>query len=143
MATFGEVLKKIRKENGDSLRTLGEKLDIVFTYVDKIEKGISPINKNVLEKLIKVYPLRKSELMGAYLKEVVPEDETTYIKEIFEKKEKVDEIYEVLLSKLTKEEKKDFLNNLVEKIELKSLKKGNYESDKEQIELVKKLIDNL
>lgn len=143
MATFGEVLKKIRKENGDSLRTLGEKLDIVFTYVDKIEKGISPINKNILEKLMKTYPLRKSELMEAYLKEVVPEDEATYIKEIFEKKEKADEIYEVLLSKLTKEEKKDFLNNLVEKIELKSLKNGNYESDKSQIELVKKLIKNL
>lgn len=143
MATFGEILKKIRKENGDSLRTLGEKLDIVFTYVDKIEKGISPINKNILEKLMKTYPLRKSELMEAYLKEVVPEDEATYIKEIFEKKEKADEIYEVLLSKLTKEEKKDFLNNLVEKIELKSLKNGNYESDKSQIELVKKLIKNL
>lgn len=143
MATFGEVLKKIRKENGDSLRTLGEKLDIVFTYVDKIEKGISPINKNILDKLMKTYPLRKSELMEAYLKEVVPEDEATYIREIFEKKEKADEIYEVLLSKLTKEEKKDFLNNLVEKIELKSLKNGNYESDKSQIELVKKLIKNL
>ncbi|WP_338948086.1 helix-turn-helix transcriptional regulator [Fusobacterium varium] len=143
MSTFGEVLKKIRKENGDSLRTLGEKLDIVFTYVDKIEKGISPINKNILEKLIKTYPLRKSELMKAYLKEVVPQDDTTYIREIFEKKEKVDEIYEILLSRLSKEEKKDFLNNLVEKIELKSLKNGNYDTDKGQIELVKRLIENL
>ncbi|MCD7980115.1 MAG: helix-turn-helix domain-containing protein, partial [Fusobacterium sp.] len=40
---FSKTLKKVRNENGDSLRKLGEKLGIHFTYVDKIEKEKTPI----------------------------------------------------------------------------------------------------
>lgn len=143
MEKFGEILKKIRKENGDSLRGLGEKIDVAFSYIDKIERGSSPINRPILEKLIKQYPLRKTELMKAYLNEIIPENETEYIKSIFSKKDNIEDIYEMLFSRLTKEEKKFFLNNLVEKIELKSLKNGNYDEDKGQLELVKKLINEL
>lgn len=140
---FGEILKKIRKENGDSLRGLGEKIDVAFTYIDKIERGYSPINKPILEKLIKEYPLRKNELMEAYLIEVMPENENIHLKEIFNKNNTINKIYETLLTKLTNEEKKDFLNNLIEKIELKSLKNGNYEEDKKQIEIIKELITKI
>ncbi len=143
METFGKILKKIRKENDDSLRGLGEKIDVAFSYIDKIERGLSPINKTILEKLIKQYPLRKTELIKAYLNEVIPENEIEYIKNIFEKKGNIGDIYEILLSRLTKEEKKFFLNNLVEKVELKSLKNGNYEEDRPQLELVKRLINEL
>ena len=105
LETFGEVLKKIRKENDDSLRGLGEKIDVAFSYIDKIERGLSPINKTILEKLIKQYPLRKTELIKAYLNEVIPENEIEHIKNIFEKKENIGDIYEILLSRLTKEER--------------------------------------
>ena len=70
---FGEIFKKIRLKNNDSLRGLGEKIDISFSYIDQIEKGLRPINKDILEKFIKVYPLYKKQLEKAYLDEIMPE----------------------------------------------------------------------
>ena len=70
---FGQTLKEIRIKNGDSLRKLSEKTDIVFTYIDRLEKGTVPINKNLLEKIIKAYPLYKKQLEKAYLDEIMPE----------------------------------------------------------------------
>lgn len=70
---FGQILKEIRIKNGDSLRKLSEKTDIVFTYIDRLEKGTVPINKNLLEKIIKAYPLYKKQLEKAYLDEIMPE----------------------------------------------------------------------
>ena len=70
---FGQTLKEIRIKNGDSLRKLSEKTDIVFTYIDRLEKGTVPINKNLLEKIIKAYPLYKKQLERAYLDEIMPE----------------------------------------------------------------------
>lgn len=71
--TFGQTLKEIRIKNGDSLRKLSEKTDIVFTYIDRLEKGTVPINKNLLEKFIKAYPLYKKQFEKAYLDEIMPE----------------------------------------------------------------------
>ena len=70
---FGETFKEIRLKNNDSLRGLGEKVELSFSYIDQIEKGMRPINKDVLEKFIKVYPLHKRELEKAYLNEIMPE----------------------------------------------------------------------
>lgn len=70
---FGQILKEIRIKNGDSLRKLSEKTDIVFTYIDRLEKGTVPINKNLLEKFIKAYPLYKKQFEKAYLDEIMPE----------------------------------------------------------------------
>lgn len=70
---FGEVLKNIRLKKNDSFRKLGAKMDMAFTYIDKIEKGLSPVSKNFFEKIIEVYPEYEAELTAAYLKEVFPE----------------------------------------------------------------------
>ena len=50
--SFGKTFKEIRLKNNDSLRGLGEKIDISFSYIDQIEKGLRPINKDILEKFI-------------------------------------------------------------------------------------------
>ncbi|WGM54835.1 putative repressor protein CI [Fusobacterium phage vB_FnuS_FNU4] len=71
--SFGKTFKEIRLKNNDSLRGLGEKIDISFSYIDQIEKGLRPINKDILEKFIKVYPLYKKQLERAYLDEIMPE----------------------------------------------------------------------
>ena len=73
MKNFGEIFKKIRLKNNDSIRGLGEKIDMSFSYIDQIEKGLRPINKDILEKFIKVYPLYKRQLEKAYLDEIMPE----------------------------------------------------------------------
>lgn len=69
---FGEVLKKIRIQQGDSLRGLAGKTGIYFTYIDKIEKSEKPINVEILEKVVKEYPLQKKELIKAYVEETIP-----------------------------------------------------------------------
>ena len=71
--SFGKIFKEIRLKNNDSLRGLGEKIDISFSYIDQIEKGLRPINKDILEKFIKAYPLYKKEFEKAYLDEIMPD----------------------------------------------------------------------
>lgn len=131
MEEFGKVLKRIRQENNDSLRSLGEKINVVFTYIDKIEKGISPINRQILEKLIQEYSLKKDELMLAYLNEVVPKSEIKKIKKVFEKNDNIKNVYQELLGELSSEERKDFFKDLVDKLKVRS---WNIDSPKEDIE---------
>lgn len=70
--SFGNLLKEIRKEKKDSLRKLAEKIDMHFSYIDKIEKGITPPSKTFIEKIITIYPDSKNILMTTYLKESLP-----------------------------------------------------------------------
>lgn len=70
---FGEILKRIRLEKKDSFRKLGSEMGVAFTYIDKIERGLSPVSKNFFEKIIEVYRDHKDELISAYCQEVLPE----------------------------------------------------------------------
>ncbi|MGL5901346.1 MAG: helix-turn-helix domain-containing protein [Cetobacterium sp.] len=69
---FGEVLRTIRVEEKDSYRSLSQKTGITYSYFDKIERGVSPVNTKILEALIKVYPNRKEELVKAYCETKIP-----------------------------------------------------------------------
>ncbi|MBC2855320.1 helix-turn-helix domain-containing protein [Cetobacterium sp. 2A] len=69
---FGETLKKVRKIRKDSLYTLADKLDVSHSYIDKVEKGISPISEKLYNKLISVYDLDADELTLSYLEEKLP-----------------------------------------------------------------------
>lgn len=70
---FGILLKKIRLKNGDSLRSLAEKIGLHFTFIDKVEKGTAPASKTFIEKIINVYPEEKVNLTKEYLKEILPQ----------------------------------------------------------------------
>ena len=71
--SFGEVLKEIRLKHKDSLRGLAEKIELHFTFIDKIEKGTAPISKTFIEKIVAVYPEDMNILKKAYLKETLPQ----------------------------------------------------------------------
>lgn len=71
--SFGKLLKEIRLANKDSLRSLAEKMEIHFTFIDKIEKETSPVSKTFIEKVVLVYPNEKTRLTKAYLKEILPQ----------------------------------------------------------------------
>lgn len=71
--SFGKVLKTIRLANKDSLRSLAEKMEIHFTFIDKIEKETAPVSKTFIEKIIAVYPNEKAILTKEYLKEILPQ----------------------------------------------------------------------
>ncbi|WP_338950090.1 helix-turn-helix domain-containing protein [Fusobacterium nucleatum] len=140
--TFGEILKEIRIKNGDTFRSLAEKIDISFSYIDKVEKGLRPINKEMFSNLLRVYPFDKKRLIDAYTLEVFPENA---IKELRLLKDTNDYeyIYEFLFNNLTDIEKKNLLKNMFDRLEVELFKKGTYENNKEKLNIIKSKIDNL
>ena len=139
---FGETLKEIRIKNGDSFRSLADKINIIFSYIDKVEKGIRPINKEMFSRLLNVYPLDKKKLMVAYTFEVFPENAIKDLKLLNDTND-YEYIYKFLFENLTDEEKKSLLKNMYDRLEIDCYKKGTYESNKEKLNLIKSKIDNL
>ena len=139
---FGEILKEVRIKNGDSFRSLADKINIIFSYIDKVEKGIRPINKEMFSRLLNVYPLDKKKLMVAYTFEVFPENAIKDLKLLNDTND-YEYIYKFLFENLTDEEKKSLLKNMYDRLEIDCYKKGTYESNKEKLNLIKSKIDNL
>ena len=139
---FGEILKEVRNKNRDSFRSLAKKIDISFSYIDKVEKGGRPINKEMFSRLLNVYPLDKKKLMVAYTLEVFPENAIKDLKLLNDTND-YEYIYKFLFENLTDEEKKSLLKNMYDRLEIDCYKKGAYENNKEKLNLIKSKIDNL
>ena len=139
---FGEILKEIRIKNGDTFRSLAEKIDISFSYIDKVEKGLRPINKEMFSNLLRVYPFDKKRLIDAYTLEVFPENAIKELK-LLKDTNDYEYIYEFLFNNLTDIEKKNLLKNMFERLEVELFKKGIYENNKEKLNIIKSKIDNL
>lgn len=139
---FGEILKEIRIKNGDTFRSLAEKIDISFSYIDKVEKGLRPINKEMFSNLLRVYPFDKKRLIDAYTLEVFPENAIKELK-LLKDTNDYEYIYEFLFNNLTDVEKKNLLKNMFDRLEVELFKKGTYENNKEKLNIIKSKIDNL
>lgn len=137
--SFGETLKEIRKENEDSFRRLSEKSGVTFSYIDQIERGKTPINKNTFEKFLKAYPLYKQRLTKAYLEEVLPDsiqkDLNLKIENNF-----LDNMKDVV-KMLDKESQKLAFLYIIERLEYTSLKNGTYDKVKTMLEKVKERVE--
>lgn len=141
---FVEVLKKIRTQQRDSLRALSGKTGIYFTYIDKIEKSEKPINIEILEKLVKEYPLQKKELIKAYVNETIPDFVIEEIKNPYINNENIMiELYNIFLEKLDIKELKDILRMVIERLEILSFRKGTLEEDKNILDEIKEKIDKI
>ncbi len=136
--TFGEILKEIRIQNGDSLRSLGDKTEIFFTYIDKIEKNLKPIHKSNLEKLIKAYPLDEQKLTKAYLSEVLPEKILNNLGLKIEDNFLSD--MKNLISALDEESQKLAFLYIIERLEITALKNGTYDKVKVMLEKAKEKV---
>ena len=139
---FGEILKEFRIKNGDTFRSLAEKIDISFSYIDKVEKGLRPINKEMFSNLLRVYPFDKKRLIDAYTLEVFPENAIKDLK-LLKDTNDYEYIYEFLFNNLTDIEKKNLLKNMFDRLEVELFKKGTYENNKEKLNIIKSKIDNL
>lgn len=143
---FREILKKIREEKGDSVRSLGEKSEVHFTYISNIERGARPINKDVLSKIIKVYPDKERELTQAYLEEVLPE---SIVKKVLKDKKFLlkdgsdEDLVNYLYSEATPENRKAVLELMILQREVEARKNGTYEERKKELETIKKEIEKL
>lgn len=141
---FGEVLKKIRTQQGDSLRALAGKTGIYFTYIDKVEKSEKPINNEILEKLVKEYPLQKKELIKAYANETIPDFVIEEIKSPYINNENIMiDLYNIFLEKLDINEQKDILRMMIERLEIFSFRKGTLGEDKNKLDKVKEKITKM
>ena len=142
--SFGDILKEVRLKNGDSLRSLGYKLDVAFSYIDNIEKGKRPISKELFEKIISCYPFDKDKLIKAYCDEMLPNS----IKESFSnanKDEKKDLLLDIflLMKNFDIDTKKNIMNSIVKELEYITLKQGKYEKAEKIFEEIKDKIKKL
>ena len=140
--SFGIVLKNVRKQNGDSLRGLADKINLAFTFIDKVEKGLNPPSENMITRLLKVYPLQKKILSKAYAENELPED---VLKELNFGNITEDFLDSILglVKTLDTEEQKNILNTILERIKYMSFKSGNYDKVKEMINEAKEKINEL
>lgn len=138
--SFGRVLREIRTENEDSLRKLAEKTGINFTKINKIELGDIAIAEDTLNKFIEVYPLYKNKLVEAYIKDKLPKKVYNML---INEENKMKIIYDAIFKGLEVSEQKEILNNIYEKLVYFSVKKNNYEKRKEQLDKIKKAIEEL
>lgn len=139
---FGVVLKNVRKQNGDSLRGLADKIDLAFTFIDKVEKGLNPPSENMIIRLLKVYPLQKKVLSKAYAEDELPEDVLKELNFGDITEDFLDSILG-LVKTLDTEEQKNILNIILERIEYMSFKSGHYDKVKEMIDGAKGKINEL
>lgn len=139
---FGKILKEIRLKNGDSLKALGEKSEVSFSYIDRIERGEKSVSDKIFEKLLEIYPLDRNKLIKAYIESQLPQT----IKQLLEQPKGKDDLIESLvplLENLDKENRKIIFNTLIEKLEYISLKSGKYEEVKEELAEAKEKTDKL
>ena len=66
ISAFGKVLKRYRKENGDTLKTLASKLEIFVPYLSSMEVGRRLVTMEVVEKVKDIYNLSESQYDELY-----------------------------------------------------------------------------
>ena len=142
--SFSVELKKARFANNDSLRSLSEKIGVSHVYINNIEKGTTPPSKNFLEKITDIYPNNKKELVKAYLEDVLPNGMSEMLVEGAILKDKTEQkLLEYLLSLSTQKERKDLFELMLLQREMQARKNGTYEERKEELETIKKQIEEL
>ena len=72
--TIDKLIKKIRTEHGYSFGDMGEKVGFSKAMMEAVEKKKSPVSRNVLEGLIKTFPIYENQLIKAYLNQFLRED---------------------------------------------------------------------
>ena len=91
--TFGELIHKLRSENGMTLTKLAAALDIDQSTLSKIENGKRNIPVEILPKLSTVFNLDLKQLEHEYYSEkiaeiIYPQDEPSHLLKAAEEKAK-------------------------------------------------------
>lgn len=61
---FGQMLRELREKAGLSQRGLGDKVNVDFTYISKIESGAKPPpSKKVITKLATILNIDEEEML--------------------------------------------------------------------------------
>lgn len=105
MQTVGQFLKAKRKYLGFSVRVLGKKADVSFTYISELERGTKKPTLDVLSRLLKALNVSWLEFTSA----------TGYAEPLEPRTEKMLQVF----SQLTPEQQAEVLRELEEAKPLK------------------------
>lgn len=91
--TFGEVIKKLREDNGLPLRKVAAHLDIDPSTLGKIERNERSAKKEMIEKFAEIFSINSKTLLVSFLSdkvayEIMEEDCTKDILKVAEEKVK-------------------------------------------------------
>ena len=91
--TFGEVIKKLREDNGLPLRKVAAHLDLDPSTLGKIERNERSANKEMIKKFAEIFSINSKTLLVSFLSdkvayEIMEEDCTKDILKVAEEKVK-------------------------------------------------------
>lgn len=69
--TFGQVIRKLREENGLPIRKVAAYLDIDPSTLGKIERNERIANKNLINKFAEIFSINSQPLLVSYLSDIV------------------------------------------------------------------------
>jgi len=81
--TFGEVIKKLREENGLPLRKVAAHLDIDPSTLGKIERNERSANKEMIEKFAEIFSINSKTLLVSFLSDKVAYEIMEYALRIY------------------------------------------------------------
>ena len=89
--TFGEIIRRLREENGLPLRKVAAHLDIDPSTLGKIERNERTANKEMIEKFAEIFSINSKQLLVSFLSdrvayEIMEEDCTKDILKVAEEK---------------------------------------------------------
>jgi transcriptional regulator with XRE-family HTH domain len=69
--TFGEYLRKLRKDAGLPLRKVATQLDIDPSLLGKIERNTRPPNRQIIKRLAEIFDQNENYLLSEYLSDQI------------------------------------------------------------------------
>ena len=99
--------------------------------------------------MIETYPNKKDILLREYINEYIPNFLLEELKENSDivtsaiKNLDTQSVFEMFFQRLSVEDRKELLKNIVDKLEFQSYKKGTIEEDREELEVIRKEIEKL
>ena len=77
--SFGKLLRKLRDERGTGIKTLAPDLGVSYTYLSKLENGVTSPSEEFVERVAAYFNRDKNQLMLSAGK--VPEEILTILRE--------------------------------------------------------------
>ena len=99
--------------------------------------------------MIETYTNKKDILLREYINEYIPNFLLEELKENSDivtsaiKNLDTQSVFEMFFQRLSVEDRKELLKNIVDKLEFQSYKKGTIEEDREELEVIRKEIEKL
>ncbi|MRX70881.1 helix-turn-helix domain-containing protein [Bacillus lacus] len=121
LSYLGRRLKELRQGSGLSLRELGERINMNYSHLSRLENGQKIPSLETIELLAKFFEVKASYLLGEVDTYEFNEDEEDFVKDLDLSLKEVQEKYNITFEgkPVTDEELKDILTYLKVKRDIK------------------------